>query len=266
MTSCGEDNYNCDDMAKKVEKTADNKIIENNESYEKLRDELFNYRVEIQSYKRSMSTLWACVPIIVAIFGFFGYNRVESLLEDVEKNAYDRLSKTDSLLSRIDAHFLDSLMSCVEERTVAYEEAIAALEKGTRVNNELYKKLISGLPYNTRREDPINPFVIKDATNLFDIVFYSDNYSYGETGECYIVMGDEYVKDKDDLFLVQITPMDRNVAVYFQTFEIQNNYNKLYFKFGKFQQYNDYLLTVVLLRRNGKETLGYRLSKTITAK
>ena len=253
-------------MAKKAEKqTESNKQTENLQSFEKLRDELFQYRVDIQSYKRSMNTLWACVPIIMAILAFFGYNKIESLLDRVEQNASERLSETDALLSKVDTHYLDSLTAIVEERTIAYEEAIAALEKGTRVNNELYKKLISGLPYNKRIEMKVEPYVGKDATNVFDVVFYSEKYQYNQIGECYVVMGDDYSLEKDDVFLIEVRPQNRHMIIFSETFEVLSNYNKFHFKFERFEQYDDYELIVVLLRKKGKETIGQMLSMPITA-
>lgn len=231
---------------------------------EKLRDDLFQYRVEIQSYKRSMNILSACVSIVIALLGFFGYNKVESLLDKVEQGANERLAKTDELLDKIDTHYLDSLKLTVEERTLAYEQAISALEKGTRVNNELYKKLITGLPYNKRSEVKYDSYILRDATNIFDVVFYSDKYSLGQTGECYIVMGDEFVKEKYDVLLVEVLPKQRNVAIYYQMFEVYSNYNKLHFKFGRFEQYKDYELAVILLRKKGKDVIGYMQKKPIS--
>lgn len=261
-------------MAKKSrvqleQKTSDQNAHTNDSSehgspYEKLRDELFNYRVDIQSYKRSMNTLWACVSIVVAILGFFGYNRVEALLDKVEKNASVRLSKTDSLLARIDTHFLDSLMNTVDERTRAYQDAIVALEKGTRVNNELYKKLISGLPYNKRVETSFESYIGEDATNLFDIVFYSNPYSLNTIGDCYIVMGDEYIKEKDDVFIIEVAPKSRNLLLYSQQFDVQANYNKLFFKLERLQQFADFELVVVLIRKRGNEFHGYRMIKPLS--
>lgn len=232
--------------------------------YEKLRDELFHYRVEIQSYKRSMSTLWACVSVVVALLGFFGYNRVEALLDRVEKSANERLSKTDSLLVKIDSHFLDSLMTVVDERTTAYHDAIAALEKGARVNNELYKKLISGLPYNKRDATSIKSYIRDDATSLFDIVYYPNPYSYNTIGDCYIVMGDEYTREKDDVFIVEVAPKNRNLLLFYQQFEVKSNYNKLHFKLEKYEQFTEYELVVILIRKRGKEYSGYRMTKPLT--
>lgn len=251
-------------MVKKTDKISKEGVdFKNENSYEKLRDELFEYRVDIQAYKRSVNVLCACVSIIVAILGFFGYNRIEALLEKVEQNANERLEKTDELLAQVDIQYLDSLTTIVEARTKSYEAAISALERGTRVNNDLYKKLINGLPYNIKSEERILSYTDRDAINIFDIVFYDSSYSYGATGECYVVMGEEYKPQADDIFLVEVFPKNRNVTVYYQTFVVQSNYNKFYFKFKEFEQYKDYLLSVVLLQKKGGTTYGYHMSKHI---
>lgn len=253
-----------------IKKTGKNKIkseiVENKESYEKLRDELFQYRVEIQSYKRSMRTLWACVSIVIAVLGFFGYNRIETLLGKVESNANARLARTDSLLMKVDTHFLDSVRTVVEERTASYEEAIAALENGTRVNNELYRKLISALPFNKRKEKDVGVYSVENAINIFDIVYYTESYRVGRDGDCYVVMGDEFIKEKDDILLIIVEPINRNIAVFYQTFEVLDKYNKLYFCFDKYEKYEDYTLSAILLRRRGHDYVGYSLSRLITLK
>ena len=247
-------------MAKKLEKNNP----ERDESYEKLRDELFEYRVDIKTYKRSMSILVGSVSVIVAICGFFGYNRIEALLNKVESNANARLARTDSLLAKVDMRFLDSLTAVVEERTTQYEEAIAALEKGSRVSNDMYKKLISSLSYNKRIEKHYDAYLQRDATNYFDLVFYSEYYKPGSTGECYVVMGEEYEKREDDMFLVEVFPRNRNIAIFHQTFDVQRNYNRLFFSFGKFEDYKEYSLRVILLRKNKKEYDGYTIYRPLS--
>ncbi len=254
-------------MANKTKKDAiGNVSVENLQVVEKLRDELFEYRVDIHSYKRSMNILWACVSVVIAILGFFGFDRVEALLDRVEQNANERLAQTDMLLSKVDTHYLDSLTAIVQERTQAYQDAIAALEKGTRVNNELYKKLISGLPYNKRIEGKRSPYIQKEATNLFDVVFYTEKYSYNQTGECYVVMGEEYRLEKDDFISVEIRPRNRHVIIFEQSYEVFSNYNKFHFQFEEFEGYSDYDLSIILFRKNGKEIYGYQLSKPISVK
>lgn len=253
-------------MKNKDRKSNEEENLRNNDSYEKLRDELFHYRVDIQAYKRSMNMLWACVSIIVAIFGFFGYNRVEALLDKVEQNANERLSQTDELLAKVDMNFLDSLRTIVEQRAKSYEEAIAALENGTRVNNDLYKKLFDGLPYNKRVDNSYDAYYPSDATNIFDIIYYTESYTLGKDGDCYVIMGEEYNYEVDDVFLVEVMPKDRNMAIYYQKFEVHNNYNKLHFNFKKHEQYQEYTLDVILLRKKGDILNGYRMVVPINIK
>ena len=232
--------------------------------FDKLRDELFQYRVEIQTYKRTMTILWTSISIIVAILGFFGYNRFEALLERVEQNANERLSKSDSLLSKVNTYSIDSLNKVVLEKTKALEAAISALEKGTRVNNELYKKLISGLPYNKRAEAPNDiHFKVNSVKDEFDIVYYSERYSFGEIGECYVIMGDNFFKERTDIFLVQVYPLHWFIPVFSQVFEVQSNYNRLCFSFSQTEQIKDYEIAVVLVRKQGDKIVGYRMNKPI---
>lgn len=253
-------------MAKRIEIGPEQNHQDNNQACEKLRDELFQYRVEIQSFKRSMKTLWGCVIAVSTILVLFGYNRVSDLLDKVENNANERLAKTDSILATVDMRFLDSLTFLVNERTETYEKAISALENGIRVNNEMYRKIIASLPYNKRIEYNVNSFLVRDATNIFDVVFYSEDYSEGETGECYVVMGDEYARNANDVLLVEVLPLNKNVAVYYQIFEVKDNYNKLYFRFNKYEQDLEYSLRIILLRKQGKDHVGYTITKPITIK
>ena len=98
---------------------------------------------------------------------------------------------------------------------------------------------------------------------MFDIVFYNEQYSSGHMGECYVVMGDEYIKEKDDAILVMVEPNNRHLAISHQLFEVQSNYNKLYYSFGKYEGTTDFTLRVILLRKRGSGTDGYRLPKPI---
>lgn len=249
-------------MAKKTqsEKTGEAEHVE------LLRDELFKYRVEIQSYKRSMNTLFGAVSFILAVLAFFGYDRIESIVNSVESRANVRLERTDSLLAKVDMRFLDSLTSVVNERTVLYEGAIEALERGARVNKEIYKRLIGSLPYNKRIDKGVGAYILNDATNLFDVVFYTDEYHFGGTGDCYVLMGEEYVKRDGDMFLVIVRPKGVNLAICFQPFEVLNEYNKLHFGFAKHEKYTEYELSIILLREAEKNLAGYEITLPISTK
>ena len=253
-------------MVKKKEKIIEETNDKSNNEYEKLREELFEYSVDIKSYKNSMNTLWICVTVVIAILGFLGYDKLEALLDRVEKSANDKLARTDSLLSKVDTHYLDSLTNLVNEKTIAYEATVEALERGTRVNNNMIKSLISGLPFNKRYDVEHTPYIETDATNLFDIIYYTDNYVYGETGVCYVLMGEEYIKEKGDILLVKVRPENRNVVVYYQTFETFDNYNKLHYSFGRYEQANKYILEVALIRKRDVKFMGYTQMKSINGR
>ncbi len=253
-------------MVKKKEKTPEEHAADSSNQYEKLRDELFQYRVEIQSFKHSMKTIWISITIGFALLGFLGYGQVEALLDRVEKNANERLSKTDSLLAKVDTHYLDSMIAVVNEKTISYEASVAALEKGTRVNNNMIKSLISGIPYNKRFDVEHTPYMKTDATGMFDIIYYTDYYVYGETGDCYVVMGEEYKKEDGDIFLVEVRVENRHVAVFYQTFEAFDSYNKLHYNFRRFENATHYSLEIALIRKRGKDFIGYTQTKPIIVK
>lgn len=253
-------------MVKKKEKNIEAHTEESSTQYEKLRDELFQYRVEIQSFKHSMRTIWISITVGFTLFGFLGYGKVEALLDRVETKANERLSKTDSLLAKVDTQYLDSLIAVVNEKTLAYEASVAALEKGTLVNNNLMKSIIKDIPYNKRFDVKHTPYFETDATNMFNVIYYTDNYAYGETGDCYVVMGEEYKKEEGDVFLVEIKVENRNIAVFYQTFEAFENYNKLHYSFGDHKHGSRYLLVIALIRKRGTDFIGYTQTKPIVVK
>lgn len=252
-------------MAKKKEIVSENTTKDTIERYEKLRDELFHYRVEIQAYKRSMGMLWTCVSIVVALLGFFGYNRVEALLSRVEQTANERLAKSDALLAQVDTYSVDSLALIIQEKVQVLEVAITALENGTRVNNVLYKKLIAGLPYNKMVDLPFEKIKVNvsGVTDEFDVVYYSERYTVGELGECYIIMGEDYFKERDDVLLVQVFPLNWFIPVYSQSFEVNSDYNRLCFEFSPLEQHKDYEIAITLLRKQDNHTVGYRINKPV---
>lgn len=255
-------------MAKKKEegnlgKKEVKEVSHNNELYEKLRDELFQYRVEIQSYKRSINIIIACTSVLVGMFVFFGIDRVDSLMKKYEERAELRLAKTDSLLSQVDVAALDSLSVIVAAKTEVYNKAISELEKGTRVNKELYTLLIKNLPSNPLVKKEIKSYIDKSSVDYFDIVEYPEIYKKGQKGECYIVLSENVTVNPDDVLVVSVYPKDRRILVYHQTYSVQGVYNKTLLSFDKYERYLDYTLSITLLRKEGNDYIGYSESKPI---
>lgn len=245
-----------------AKKKTEKPILDNNDSIEKLRGELFQYRVEICSYKRSMKYLIACVTVVIAVLGFFGYDKIDSVADKFEKRASNRLSVTDSILAKLDTHFLDSITDLIYKTTNVYENSLKTLEKGVQYNID-YVNLISKLSYNKRAEKTPDTYFERNATNVFDIAYYSDSIREDIIGECYVVMRDEYKYNTEDVFLIAVYPRGRNIAVYYQPFVVKNDYNKFYFQFSKYEDYVNYRLEVVLLKKQGDGAIGYRNNKPV---
>lgn len=246
-----------------AKKKAEKPTLDNNDSIETMRDELFQYRVEICSYKRSMNCLIACVSVVIALLGFFGYDKIDSVADRFEERASNRLSVTDSILAKIDTHFLDSITNIINQTTIVYENALLSLEKGIQYNTD-YKQLISKQPYNKRKEGFVNSFAIRNATNVFDLAYYTDSIHSGNVGECFVVMRDDYDYSQEDLFLVEILPSGSNTVIYRQTFEVKSDYNKFYYQFNKQESNNKYKLEVILLKKVGNQfDFGYKVAKNI---
>lgn len=249
-------------MAKKKD-VHDVRDSANLESYEKLRDELFHYRIEIKSYQRSIGILATCVSIVIGILAFFGYDRIESVMKSYESRANNRLAHTDSLLSYVDTKALDSLRDVVASKTALYEKAMSELEKGTRINAELFKMIIGNLPFNSHVEHHIDSYLQNSATGVFEIGFYTELYKAGQTGECHVVFNDNATIGLDDVFIVSIFPKNRHLAIFYQTYSIQGKYNRLPFTFYKYEQYKEYTLSITLLKDSATPRRGYNYTRPI---
>ncbi len=59
-------------------------------------------------------------------------------------------------------------------------------------------------------------------------------------------------------------PKGVNTAIYHQVFETKKDYNKLYFQFGKYKDYKEYTLEVILLKHKKDGYQGYKIQKPIT--
>lgn len=247
-------------MAKKKEECIDK---EKNESYEKLRDELFQYRIEIKSYQRSIGILVACVSVVIGILAFFGYDRIESVMNSYESRAVERLAHTDSLLSNVDAKALDSLRNAVIAKTAFYENAMSELEKGTQINAELFKLIIGNLPFSSHVEHQIEPYPEKSGAGVFDIMYYTDKCKDGQTGECHIVLNDNTTIGPEDIFIVAVFPKGRHLAIFYQTYSIQGKYNRLPFTFYKHENYMEYILSVTLLKDSDKPRVGFNYTRPL---
>lgn len=236
------------------------------ESYEKLKDELFECRVELASWKKSFNILATCVTVIIAIITFFGYGKIEAVMKGVEARTEVRLSRVDELLAKVDTRQLDSITRLVSERTSQYEDAIAALDKGMMANRELLRLMIDNMPYNKKIESRIPSYIQKDAIGVMDVIFCDESLAQGISGNCYVLIDESFQLEEDDRLIIQVLPTGRRILVFDGCYVPQGKYNKLGFILNPFEKYKDYIVEVILLRKNGKDYYGYTLTRPLRLK
>ncbi len=113
---------------------------EEKSSYEKLRDELFDTRVDLKAWIRSMKILGICVPILLFILAFLGYDKIESIEQKI--------------LSKIDEKRLNELNQRILAKEVEFEQTLKNFEKVLSKNKELEEKLLTALVSNERVSAP----------------------------------------------------------------------------------------------------------------
>jgi amino acid permease len=87
-------------MAKKTSVNNTNEDEYNFSVVNKLRDELFEYRIDIKAYKRSLNAIIAAGTILISVIAFFGYSKIENIEKTIMNRANERLAITDSLLKK----------------------------------------------------------------------------------------------------------------------------------------------------------------------
>jgi hypothetical protein len=102
-------------------------------SYEKLRDEVLEVKVDYRAWLRSLKVIALCVTIILAILAYFGYDKIESIESTAVQRVNERLAKTDSLISLIDEvriHQLDQMLNELSQRVDGKEQELDQLMMG----------------------------------------------------------------------------------------------------------------------------------------
>ena len=138
----------------------------NNSSIENLRNELFDYRIDIKSYKRNLSTIIIASSVLISVLAFFGYNKIDAIENSILERANNRLAITDSILATIDQKKIDSLKLLLIEKEKEYKLTISNFEKIVAQNKKLEMKLLVSLPENERIKSKNNAFIKEYPTDI----------------------------------------------------------------------------------------------------
>jgi hypothetical protein len=199
-------------------------------SYEKLRDELFDTRVDLKAWIRSLKVLGSSVVVLLTILGYFGYNKIESIESTILDKANARLAKTDTILSKIDEKKIDELNRRLGEKQREYEITLSNFEKVLRKNKELEEKLLRSLPPNERAEHPLREWYEKSPEDYFEVRPFGAIFRRKEKQDIYLTFAEKFDLKKASVLRLQLIEDKKNgyqVIDYF--FKVQQRFNKITF-------------------------------------
>lgn len=234
-----------------------NSISENNDGnsscYEKLKEDLFDYRIDIKSYKQNLNTIIISGSIIISIITFFGYNKIESIQESILRRASERLAISDSILAKIDQNKIDSLNKIITQKEIEYRQTIENLENIISINKALEDRLLKSLPENKRTNFSVNAFTTEFPTSIFDIRPFKRTLKLGETESIFLIFKEDLIDSKEDFISINLYPKGRNVLLMDKNYDIDTRLNRLSFGIKKFENYSDYVLEIAYFKKESKE-------------
>lgn len=234
---------------------------------EGLRNELFDYRVDIKSYKKNLNTIIVCGTIVFSILGFMGYNKIENIEKTILEKANKRLIQTDSLLAKIDQTKIDSLNTMLRNKEIEYNILLARFEKIITLSEELQLKFLDSLTENERIESKVNSYIQQSASNIFEIIPFKKQVSKNQRQYIYLILN-ESVDIKPDSYLdIRIFPKDRRMIVRNNTYKVSSKFNKVSFEIEPFENYKEYELEISFFSKSKSGTYNkYQIKEAITLK
>jgi hypothetical protein len=230
---------------------------------EKLRDELFEVRVDVKAYIRSLKILGSAVAILFTILAYFGYDKIESIQVAILSKANKRLAHTDSLLANIDQAKLDSINKMLVFKQKEYEVTLANFELALRRNKELESKLFDALKPNERIEYQLPSWIGRSAEDFFQVRDFPDKFRSGEKLDLYLSFSESFNLSNAQALKVEITQ-----------YQGKNLYSFIDYKYKTQQRLNKfsvtlslpkgwYLIEIGFIKRESSEFSFYRIQKKI---
>jgi hypothetical protein len=230
---------------------------------DKLRDELFEVRVDVKAYIRSLKILGSSVAILFAILAYFGYDKIDSVQQTVLVKANQRLAQTDSLLANVDQAKLDSLNRLLVRKQREYEVTLSNFELALRRNKELEFKLYDALKPNERAEYELPSWTVHPPEDFFEVKYFSDKFRSGEKLDLYLSFSESFDLSNAKVLRVELTQYREGKAYGIRDykFKVQQRLNKFSITLDVPQ--GKYLLEVGFVKKEGDGHGFYRLQKSI---
>lgn len=242
-------------------------ILDDRSIIDKLRDELFNYRVDIKSYIKNLNTIMISGTVLIALLAFFGYNRIDSIEKTILEEANKRLAVTDSILAKIDQSKIDSLNTFLIIKEKELIQTISNFEKIIYQNKSLEMKLLNSLPENDRINRKEGGYIDGLLADYVEMKPFKTILNEKEIVYIYLVLKENVEFASDDYISLAIYPKGRGVLLDYKYYNVNSKLNKISFGLRKFKNYKDYRIEVAYFKKENKDTYRrYYTSQNIELK
>jgi hypothetical protein len=229
---------------------------------EKLRDELFEVRVDIKAYIRNINVLIICATLVISILAFFGYNKIDSVEKQILEKANNRLARTDSLLAKINEKKLDSINKILVAKQIEYGNTIKNFELVILQNKLLERKLFEILPANEQLTSFKYPTHYQEKQeDYFSIEPFGDKFNKEDKVLIYLKFSEKTDISKVECIGINIFLYNRHVLVKDKYYKVTQRLNKLPFQFDLDK--GKYDMIIGYFTRINKDYHYYQSKRTI---
>ena len=233
---------------------------------EKIRNDLFDYRVDIKSYIKNLNTIIIAASIIISVLAFFGYNKIENIEKIVLEKANQRLALTDSLLAKIDQKRIDSINMVLTSKEKEYETTINNFEKAIQQSRELELILLKNLPENESIKEKNVTYTIGNPKGLFEVIIKKRKLGKGQKEFIYLIFQENTSFGKSDFISVSLSPKGRNIITFQKYYKLNSKLNKVSFTLVPYKNYRKYNLSVSYYKKDAKYYTNYKINTEIELK
>jgi len=206
----------------------------------KLKEDLFDYRVDIKSYKSNLKIIIISVTILGSILAFFGYSKIENIENTIMEKANMRLRITDSILSKIDGKRIDSLNNVITIKEKEYQTTIENFEKLISYSRDLELRLLESLKENDRLGAKNDSYYSEFPTDIFYIHSIDKEIDKLKPYPIYLVFKNLDTFSKEDYISINIYPKGRRVLILDKNYKVTSKFNKLSFGIEPFENHKIY--------------------------
>ena len=201
----------------------------NRNSYEDLKKDITEVKIDYKSWMRTLKTIGFSITVILAIFAYFGYDKIDSLEKTILERTNNRLAQTDSILAKIDSKKINELNQRISEKEKEYSQTLNNFEKIISQNKKIEDNILALLPNNKRVERNYSSYYGGKVDDLFEFRPIENNYKQNSVVNLYLIFDETFDLSKADC--ISINLYKGNYVIKRHYYSVQERFNKINFTF-----------------------------------